>query len=107
MSNERLPTKALTVYLRNLINKVYKILPMKEEQCGTYNSYLQSLENELIGCYELWDVLADAPQFLAVMSIVKFLDVEDYDVVVCKREVFKAIHLIEDLIAKEGCNGEF
>lgn len=46
MSNERLPTKALTIYLRNLINKVYKILPMKEEQCGTYNSYLQSLEKD-------------------------------------------------------------
>ena len=25
MSNERLPTKALTIYLRNLINKVYKM----------------------------------------------------------------------------------
>lgn len=102
MSNERLPAKALAHYLRNLINKVYKILPMKEEQCGTYNSYLQSLQNELIGCYELWDVLADAPQFLAVINIIKYLDVEDYDVAVCKREVFKAIHLIEDLIAKEG-----
>ena len=72
-----------------------------------YLLYLQSLGNELIGCYELWDVLADAPQFLAVINIVKYLDIEDYDVVICKREVFKAIHLIEDLIAKEGYNGEF
>lgn len=102
MSDKRLPVKALTNYLRNLINKVYKILPMKEEQCVTYNSYLQSLQNELVGCYKLWDVLVDAPQFITIINIIKYLDTEDYDIAVCRREVFKAIHLIEDLIAKEG-----
>jgi len=93
----RLPDKALESYLQNLVNKVYKILPMKEERCGTLTSYLLSLENELIGCYKLWDTLENEPQFLAVINIVKYLAIEDYDVVVCKREVFKAIHLIESI----------
>ena len=105
MSKDRLPVKALTSYLQNLINKVYKILPMMEEQCDTLPSYLQSLEHELIGCYKLWDILADEPQFMAVINVVKYLSAEDYDLVVCKREVFKAIHLIEGVnknIVKEG-----
>lgn len=106
MSNERrLPYRALKSYLRNLINKVYKILPMREEQCETLTSYLLSLENELIGCYKLWDILNDNSQFVAVIHIVKYLSSEEYDISTCKREVFKAIHLIERInkdIVKEG-----
>lgn len=103
--NRKPPYKALNSYLHNLINKVYKILPMKEEQCDTLTSYILSLENELIGCYELWDILDDVPQFLTVISIIRYLSVEEYDISTCKREVFKAIHLIEKVIKdieKEG-----
>lgn len=103
--NRKPPYKALNSYLHNLINKVYKILPMKEEQCDTLTSYILSLENELIGCYELWDILDDIPQFLTVISIIRYLSVEEYDISTCKHEVFKAIHLIEKVIKdieKEG-----
>lgn len=97
----KLPDKALKSYLRNLINKVYKILPMKEEECATLTSYLCSLQNELIGCYQLWEVLSDVPDFMSVINIIKYLASAEYDVGVCKREVFKAINLIEN-ITKEG-----
>ena len=101
----RVPLRALDGYLQNLIDKVFKILPMKEEQCGTLPSYLRSLESELVGCYKLWDELADEPQFLALINVVNYLTVEEYDVAVCKREVFKAIHLVESVkknIREEG-----
>ena len=97
----KLPDKALQSYLQNLINKVYKILPMKEEQCATLSSYLFSLRNEMIGCYKLWDILKDKPQFLTVISVVEYLATEKYDVSECRREVFKAIGLIESIV-KEG-----
>lgn len=106
MSNEcRLPIKALKSYLRHLINKVYKILPMKEEGCKTIKPYLLSLENELIGCYDLWEILDDNPNFTAIINIIEYLLSEQYDIETCKREVFKAIHLIEIVekdIEKEG-----
>lgn len=96
MSNG-LPDKALKSYLQNLINKVYKILPMKEEKCDTLNSYLLSLQNELVGCYKLWTILEDNAQFLSLINIVKYLSAEEYNETTCKREVFKAIHLIEKI----------
>lgn len=105
MSKDKLPIVALHNYLHCLINKVYKILPMKEEQCDTLTSYLLSLKNELIGCYKLWEVLKDNPQFLAVINIINYFCEEEFDVVTCKREVFKTIHLIENLkkeFAEEG-----
>lgn len=97
----KLPEKALRSYLQILINKVYKILPMKEEQCPTLTSYLLSLKNEMIGCYNLWRVLEDKPQFLVVINIIEYLATEEYDETVCRREVFKAIRLIENIV-KEG-----
>lgn len=97
----KLPEKALRSYLQILINKVYKILPMKEEQCPTLTSYLLSLKNEMIGCYNLWQVLEDKPQFLVVINIIEYLATEEYDETVCRREVFKAIRLIENIV-KEG-----
>lgn len=105
MSKQNIPIEALQNYLRSLINKVYKVLPMKEEKCTTLNSYLLSLKNELIGCYELWGVLKDNPQFLAIINIINYLSTEEYNEATCKREVFKTIHLIENLqkeFAKEG-----
>ena len=96
MSNG-LPDKALKNYLQSLINKVYKILPMKEEKCDTLNSYLLSLQNELIGCYKLWSVLEENPQFLSIINIIQYLSTEEYDEAGCKREVFKTIHLIEKI----------
>ena len=93
----KIPDKALKNYLQNLIKKVYKILPMKKEECKTLSPYLLSLQNELIGCYKLWSSLEVCPQFMAIINIVKYLSTEEYDERTCKREVFKAIHLIEQI----------
>lgn len=96
-----IPKRAIKNYLRVLIDKVYKILPLKEEQCETLPQYLQGLEHELVGCYQLYFELADEPRFLSVLNIIKFLSTEEYDTATCKHEVFAAINLIES-ITKEG-----
>ena len=96
-----IPKEAVNNYLSALINKVYKILPMKEEQSETLHCYLTGLRHELVGCYQLHFELVDEPRFLAVVNIVKYLESNDYDTATCTREVFKAINLIQD-IRKEG-----
>ena len=96
-----IPNKAVKAYLKTLIDKVYKILPMKEENSETLHCYLSGLTHELVGCYQLYYELVDEPRFLSVVNIVKYLETNDYDTATCKREVFKAIKLIQS-IAKEG-----
>lgn len=93
--------EALNNYLKALINKVYKILPMKEEENKTLQCYLTGLEHELVGCYQLHFELVKEPRFLSVINIVKYLETNEYDCKTAKREVFKAIRLIEDIV-KEG-----
>lgn len=96
-----IPKRAINNYLCILVDKVYKILPLFEEKCETLPQYLQGLEHELVGCYQLYFKLADEPRFLSVVNIVKYLETENYDIATCKREVFTAIKLINS-IAKEG-----
>lgn len=95
-----LSKRSLERYFKFLINKVYKILPMKEEKCDTLKQYLESLQVELIGNSELLEFLVDEPQFISLLNIIQYLISCEYDNQVCKREVFKAIKLIENINSK-------
>ena len=44
-----LPKENFCRYFEFLINKTYKILPLKEEKSDTLKSYLESYQRELIG----------------------------------------------------------
>lgn len=102
-----IPKEAIAVYLKALVNKVYKILPMKEENNNTLRYYLSGLSCELAGFYQLHLELVDEPRFLSVISIVKHLETGDYDAALCKREVFKAIRLVQDIAEEVGKHGDF
>ena len=92
-----LPHKSFCNYFHFLINKTYKILPMKEQNSLTLKSYLESYQRELIGNKELIDVLVDEPQFITVLNIIQFLISEEYTNEVCKKEVFKCIRILQKI----------
>ena len=52
-----LPKENFCRYFEFLINKTYKILPLKEEKSETLKSYLESFQRELIGNMDLVNVL--------------------------------------------------
>lgn len=101
-----LPEKSFHRYFEYMIGKIYRILPMKEEGCETLASYLESLKVQMIGSYSLYRQLIEEPQFMSALNIIEYLIDNEYDVKTCKREVFKAIRLIESVnkkyFAKEG-----
>lgn len=95
-----IPNEAFKCYLKALINKVYKILPMYEEENKNLRSYLQSLEREMTGCYQIYQSACKDANFLSVIGIVRYLHTEDYDQHICKQEVFKAIRIIENIVER-------
>lgn len=96
----QIPNELFNNYLKYLINKMFKVLPMKEHEVKSLNSYLRSLQIELIGSTELIGVLKNDPQFLSLMNTIQFFIDNEYDNKTCKREVFKCIHILEDLQKK-------
>ena len=95
-----LPKENFCKYFEFLINKTYKILPLKEENSDTLKSYLESYQRELIWNMDLIPLLVDEPRFITVLNTMQFLISEEYSDKVCKREVFKCIHILEAIKEK-------
>lgn len=101
-----IPRESFCNYFRFLINRTYKILPLKEENSETLNSYLESFLRELIGNKELVTVLINEPRFITVLNTIQYLISEDYSIETCKSEVFKCIHILEEINARYFKGGD-
>lgn len=101
-----IPKESFCRYFKFLISKTYKILPLKEEGSETLKSYLESYLRELIGNQKLVSVLVDEPKFITVLNTMEYLISEEYSVAVCKKEVFKCIHILEEINSKYFRDGD-
>lgn len=86
--------KILRSYFDNLVNRFFKILPMREKNEESLIIYMQSLQAELLGCKELVCVIQNDPLYLTLLSILQYLiDHQECTVKEVKREVFHAISI--------------
>lgn len=93
MSN-KLSNKLLRNYLRGLVGRFFKILPMKEENEETLPVYLKSLQTELIGFKELVKALKYDSDYVTLLAVLQFMiDNPDCPVDDIRREVFSAISI--------------
>ena len=53
-------------YLRSLINLFFKILPLKESGERSLETYMKSLQAELLGCNALVEAIHDDSMFLSL-----------------------------------------
>lgn len=104
MMTNSLTNESLYNYFDSLIGKFYKILPLKEKHENTLNTYLDSLKSELIGYTNLFVEFKKEPQFISLLSILQFLIDGQYNDIVCKREVFRSIRIINH-IKNQYCEG--
>lgn len=94
----QMDAEILENYLRSLINLFFKILPLKESEERSLNTYMRSLQAELLGCQSLIVALNKDAQFLSLVSILQYLiDHPDSDVPFVRREVFRAISICNKL----------
>lgn len=85
-------------YFRALINLFFKILPIWESGEGSLETYMRSLQAELLGCKELVEAIHNDPQFLSLISILQYLiDHPSLKVPTVKREVFRSISICNKL----------
>lgn len=88
-------------YFRTLINLFFKILPIWESGESSLETYMKSLQAELLGCKELIEAIHNDPLFLSLISILQYLiDNPSLKVSTVKREVFRAISICNKLKAR-------
>ena len=89
-----LPKETLEEYKKRLVGRVYKILPMKEEKCETWEVYIESLLFELVGNKKMVDDMENNADFISLLSSLEGIMHEE-DISVIKREVFKCLGLVK------------
>lgn len=88
-------------YFRALVNRFFKILPIREQNEESLVVYMTSLQSELLGCREFICVIKNDPEYLTLLSILQYLiDNPSISVRETKREVFRAISICNKLKAK-------
>lgn len=89
---------SLQDYFKNLIGRLWKILPLKEQQCLTLDKYLFNLRLELMGGDEL---LIKSGLFIELLNNLEILTTmenkEQY-----KPQIFRCINICEKIIVKLG-----
>jgi len=93
----------LVVYLDTLINSVFKILPLYEEENVGVKTYVESLLFELYGLDKVIDI-KDSYEYISLLSTLESIKEEvtkdGSQKKVIKREVFKCISIIKNVIGK-------
>jgi hypothetical protein len=96
-----LPDKYFANYLDFLINQLYKSLCLKEENCDTLISYLQSLQCELIGSKELISAFKNDSRVISLLNKIQYLiATPEIEQKVFKKEIFSCISIVEKLQVK-------
>ena len=106
-TNAGMPMRSacLSNYFRNLVNRFFKILPIRENNEQSLATYMESLQLEILGCQSLVVDMYDDPDYIILLSILQYLiDNPDSKVQVVKREVFKAISICNKLKARYVVN---
>lgn len=98
--------EVLSNYFRTLINNFFKILPIWESGESSVNTYVRSLQAELIGCTGIIDAINNDSMFLSLIAILQyFIDNPSLEVPAVRREVFRAISICNKLKAKYAVEG--
>ena len=81
-------------YLEALKGKIYKLLPIYEEDKPSFQIYAKSLVIELTGATITFPVLKSEKHFIDILNIVNYFAEYDVNYYTCKKQVFKCLDLV-------------
>lgn len=84
-------------YFKFLIGRVWKILPMNEENNAYLQDYMEGLQRELIGNMHLVEQLKHDGYFITLLNKIEYLINEDYTHEICRKEVFECVEIVKKL----------
>ena len=74
------------------------MLVLKESNSDTLSIYLEDYLRELIGNKHLIEILKKEPCYISLINKVTYLSEENPNVMIFKKEVFKCINIINQII---------
>lgn len=88
-------------YFSTLVNRFFKILPIREQNEESLTTYMRSLQVELLGCKEFVNALHNDALYLTLLAILQYLiDTPECTIREVRREVFRSISICNKLKAQ-------
>ena len=84
-------------YLSRLVDKLFKIIPLKEVHSPTIETYIEDLIFELSGNNDVFAETEYNPKLIDIISILEAIKNEDMSHKEYRRSVFKCISITEQL----------
>lgn len=103
--NTEVSDRMVSNYINSLVNRFYKILPIKESGEGTLKRYLESLQREMIGVRDLIVCIQNDDRYLTLLAMIQYFIDHDTDVGAVRADVFRAISILKKL-QKKYCTNE-
>lgn len=98
MTDIMMTDEQISAYLGDLINKFYKIIPIKESGEGTLAQYMKGLAREMIGFRQMDSRMQNDHCYSTLLSILHYhINDTDADFAALKSDVFKAISLLKKM----------
>lgn len=97
-TGHQIDSALLCNYFDQLVNRFFKILPIRESEEQSLTVYIDRLQKELLGCKSLIPSICTDDMYLTLLSILQYLiDHPDCPVREVRREVFGAINVCNKL----------
>lgn len=95
-----IPNEYFANYFQFLIGRVWKILPMSEEDNKHLKDYMEGLQRELIGNMNLVEDLKYDGYFITLLNKIEYLISEECEHETIRKEVFECIDVIKKIQKK-------
>ena len=89
----KIPSSTMKKYRKSMIDKIWLLIPLKEEGCSTLQSYIERTNRELCGL--LNSIVTKDEYLVTAMFLLENLIFEE-DIEVYKHDVFRCIELIKE-----------
>jgi CTP:phosphocholine cytidylyltransferase-like protein len=84
-------------YLEKLVDKIFKLLPLREEKNENLHKYHESIMVELVGFADLFVEIKNKSEFVSMMaSLEGLMKIEDMSLY--RRKVFECINLCKKVM---------
>lgn len=91
-------------FLTHLVGSIFKILPLKEDTDSGIDvglkDYIDSVVIQVVGGRMTYPILDKNQQYISIVNSIYYLNNNDFTQKQCKREVFKCIKTLQELITE-------
>lgn len=92
-----IPNSVCYNFFTRLVDKLFKIIPLKESNSDTVNSYIKDLIYELLGYNSIFEMTDCNPKVLNIVCILESVKNEDMKHYEYRRNIFKCITIAKQL----------